>query len=286
MKIERNVKGLQESAKRKREQALEKVEVGIKKLIKEQRPINFNTVAEASDVSKAWLYKQPEVRQRIEHLRSQVGSRQKTPPKNRASDESLKAIIQTLKARVKRLEEENRDLRQQNQVAYGQVLRVKELERQLARIEDENQKLKNEPRENRSEGIISQDILLRLRELGVEMNSTLRDLIDTTPEVIVSQAIESLREAIAKGNIGNPGGFLNKAIKEAWMPNDRDEPQSSKGIFKQWYDLAYAQRLVIGAQNIKGIQYVITPDGKHFLFDDMLRQKPIASLSGDQHDGH
>lgn len=284
MKLERNVKGLQESAKRKRDQALEKVEAGIKKLVKEQRPINFNTVAEASDVSKAWLYKQPEVRQRIEHLRSQAGSRQKTPPKHRASDESLKAIIQTLKARVKRLEEENRDLRQQNQVAYGQVLRVRDLEKEVQRLNAYAERLEQQPQVKNAiaKPPEQEKIQNTLADLGVELNSTLERLIGETPVGIVETALESLKEALTSGPVRNPGGFLNRAINDAWKPNDKPEAQLSKDVFKQWYNLAHSQRLVIGARHIEGIQYVITSDGQHVPFDDMVRQKPIAELSKHQ----
>lgn len=274
MKMERNVKGLQESAKHKRAQALEKVEAGIRQLVKEQRPINFNTVAEASDVSKAWLYKQPEIRQRIEHLRSQAGSRQKTPPMHRASDESLKAIIQTLKARIKRLEEENRNLKQQNQIAYGQVLRVKDLERQLARIEEENQKLRNESRQKGSE-IISQDSLANLRTLGVEVNSTLERLISETPQGIVSTAIESLREARVTGSVLNPGGFLYKAITDAWRPNEAYQGKADMEDFNQWWAWAYPQGLAKAATQIDGVQHVLTPEGKWMPFQEA---KKISSL--------
>lgn len=270
MKIERNVKGLQESAKRKHDQALEKVEAGIKKLVKEQRPINFNTVAEVSDVSKAWLYKQPEVRQRIEHLRSQAGSRQKTPPKHRASDESLKAIIQTLKDRVKRLEEENRDLRQQNQVAYGQVLRVKDLERQLARVEEENQRLRIQSRPNELPPI-SKDHLASLQSLGVEVNSTLVKLISKTPEGIVSTAIESLREALLSGQVNNPGGFLYKAITDAWKPNEAYQEKGDMEEFNQWWKWAYAEGLVKAATRIDDIQHVLTQEDEWIPFQEAAR---------------
>lgn len=274
MKIERNVKGLQESAKRKRNQALEKVELGLKQLVKEKRPINFNTVAEASGVSKAWLYKEPDVRQRIEHLRSQAGSRQKTPPKHRASDESLKALIQTLKARIKRLEEENRDLRQQNQVAYGQVIRVKEVERQLSRLEEENQRLRSEYHQKEPGSIISQDLLLSLQELGIEMNSTLRDLIDTTPEGIVSAAIESLRQARLSGSVLNPGGFLNKAISAAWKPNEAYQEKADMKEFNAWWQWAHGEGLVKAATQKDGVHYVLTAEDKWLILEEALKIFP------------
>jgi hypothetical protein len=92
-----------------------------RQLNREGRPINFKTVSEAAGLSTAWLYQHPEVKERIEYLREQSSPRPKPPPKTRASDASEDAIIATLRERVKRLEEDNRELRKQIEVAYGQI---------------------------------------------------------------------------------------------------------------------------------------------------------------------
>ncbi|MDZ7952437.1 DUF6262 family protein [Nostoc sp. DedQUE09] len=60
------VDGLRANAQRKQKEAFEKVEQGIQKLIDEKQTINFNTVAKASGLSKAWLYKQPKIKAWIE----------------------------------------------------------------------------------------------------------------------------------------------------------------------------------------------------------------------------
>lgn len=66
---QRNTNGLKNHAQCKRDQAFERTEVAIRQLLKEGRPINFETVSKVSGVSRAWLYNQPEIRQRIEQLR-------------------------------------------------------------------------------------------------------------------------------------------------------------------------------------------------------------------------
>lgn len=280
MLVKRSVDGLKKNAQKKRQESFDKVEKGIQQLIKEKRAINFNTVAEASGVSKAWLYKEAEVRQRIEHLRSQVGSQGKTPSKFRASEQSLKAIIQKQQAQIRRLEAENQELRKQNEVAYGHVIRARELERQVVRLEKENKQLSEKPNPAPLATAIDVDGSLdSLRKLGVEMNSTLERLISETPGVIVASAIESLREAMATERVQNPGGFLNKAITDAWKPNKKEvEDISERKTFKRWYDLAHAQRIVSGAQRIDGVQYVITPDGQYVPFEEMVAQTPLAVL--------
>ena len=113
MKIKRNTDGIKRTAQKKREATFQKVEEGIQQLIKDQAIINFNTVSKASGVSKAWLYREPTVKSRIEHLRQQSGSKKKTLPTHRASDSSKDAVIRTLKERIKKLDAENKELRDQ-----------------------------------------------------------------------------------------------------------------------------------------------------------------------------
>ena len=51
-KWERNVKPMVEKAKQKRSQAFKRTDEAIRLLIKESKPINFNTVAKAAVVAK------------------------------------------------------------------------------------------------------------------------------------------------------------------------------------------------------------------------------------------
>ena len=115
----RNVAGLKHSAQQRHVSTRERAEAGIQTLLKLQRPVNFNAVHAISGVSTAWLYRH--MKERIARLRNQAAS---TPPRARqthASDASKEAIIAALRARVKKLEAENRELRQQIEVAYGQL---------------------------------------------------------------------------------------------------------------------------------------------------------------------
>lgn len=121
MTHERNREGLRKSAELRHQQALQRAEEGIRCLLQQGRPVNFNTVAETARVSTAWLYQHTEIRQRIEHLRQQQSKPTPTTTKTRSSDASKDAMIATLRYRVKQVEAENRDLRRQLEVVYGQL---------------------------------------------------------------------------------------------------------------------------------------------------------------------
>lgn len=120
MTHQRNTEGLRQSAKQRHVDAVRRAEAGIQQLVRAKRPVNFRTVAEASGVSTAWLYQHPAIAARIQQLRAQSAPRSTPPPKVRASDASKDAMIATLRQRIQKLEAENRELRQQLEVIYGQ----------------------------------------------------------------------------------------------------------------------------------------------------------------------
>ncbi len=144
MKHERNVEGLRQNAQQKRQEAIKRTDVGIQQLLKEKRSVNFKSVSEVAGVSTAWLYKQPEIKARIEQLREQGNQTKKAPPKQRASDASKNTIIKTLKERCSKLDAEVKGLRQQIEIAYGQVIEAEALKQQIEHLGAENLKLKSE----------------------------------------------------------------------------------------------------------------------------------------------
>ncbi|MBW4460122.1 MAG: hypothetical protein KME47_07785 [Nodosilinea sp. WJT8-NPBG4] len=269
MAVKRSVDGLRRSAQQKHQEALEKVEKGIQSLIKDKRPINFNAVAEASGVSKAWLYKEADIKDRIEQLRAQSSGSKRQPPANqRASDASKDALLKTMRERIKRLEAENNDLRRQNEVAYSHVLKARDLEKEVQRLSAHIERLQRQPQPNGAavDPPNLEAIQSALSELDVELNSTLARLINQTPTGIVEAAIESLQTARGKGQVRNPGGFLNKAITDAWRPNEGHQGKVDIEEFNQWWKWAYAAGLVKAATQENGIQYVLRADNEWMPF--------------------
>lgn len=118
---ERNIDGLRAHAQQKAMDTACRAEAAIASLLKEQRPVNFKTVAETAGISTAWLYGNEALKQRIMHLRlQQVPAVQvKIPPREQASSASKDAMIAALRQRIKKLEEENHTLKQQVEVANG-----------------------------------------------------------------------------------------------------------------------------------------------------------------------
>ncbi len=117
---ERNISGLKQSAQEKREKTVRRCEQAIQKLLRERKDINFSLVARTAKISVAWLYKEQEVRRRIEHLRGTYQpSRSTVPYAERVSDASLRSQNKALKIRNQQLIEEIRLLGERISIAYG-----------------------------------------------------------------------------------------------------------------------------------------------------------------------
>ncbi|KXI79846.1 transposase [Bacillus cereus] len=100
----------------------QKVDEAIQRLLRTSQNINFNSVANEAGISKATLYNNRNFRERIESLRQQQAQ---TPTKKQIkremSDSNKDVIIESLKRRIKKVEEENKQLRNQLKVAYADV---------------------------------------------------------------------------------------------------------------------------------------------------------------------
>ncbi|MBZ9686783.1 DUF6262 family protein [Clostridium estertheticum] len=101
-----------------------KFDEAIQKLIKINKTINFNSVSLEAGLTKATLYNNADIRERVETLRHQQAQVQVHTPAQikRAMDENNKdAIIASLKRKMKKMEEENKQLKKQVKISYGDI---------------------------------------------------------------------------------------------------------------------------------------------------------------------
>ena len=121
---ERNTTGLALYAQNRKEQKRQAVEQAIAALLREHKPVNFNTVAKAAVVSKAYLYSQPDLRGRIDALREQELAQRLRQPAVRPSgktDAGKDLVILAKDRRIKELQAANRKLQQQLKVALSKA---------------------------------------------------------------------------------------------------------------------------------------------------------------------
>jgi hypothetical protein len=117
-----NTQHLITAAKRRHEVTRAKAIRALRELDRAGTPVTFETVARTADVSRSWLYVQPDIRAEIQRLRDAT-RRAPSPPipaAQRASDSSLLRRLQTANERNRTLAEENQRLRRQLAQALGQ----------------------------------------------------------------------------------------------------------------------------------------------------------------------
>lgn len=113
---------LRELHKNRKLKTYEKVDEAIQRLLRAKENINFNSVAKEANVSKATLYNNLDVKERIDSLRTQQGMLPSPKQMKREMDDNNKdVIIASLKRKISKLEEDKKELQHLLKVSYADV---------------------------------------------------------------------------------------------------------------------------------------------------------------------
>lgn len=130
----KQVAGIKDYAEEKNKKTLEKVHKTIDSLKKKKKNINFSSVAEAAGVSRATLYNNPQLKERIRGLRALS----KASPLDDAVAKKDKRQLQeekiiALQEKVNQLEEDKAKL-------IAQLVQMEELKRENKRLKNQKDK--------------------------------------------------------------------------------------------------------------------------------------------------
>lgn len=118
-----NSRHLVAAARKRTTQTRRRAVTALRRMADSNNPaISFETVAREAGVSRSWLYAQPDLRAQIEQLRGQHRQRPATPlpERQRATDASLLRRLEAATDRIRRLEQDNRELRTALAQALGE----------------------------------------------------------------------------------------------------------------------------------------------------------------------
>ncbi len=297
---------LMATAEAKRKDALERTEKAIAELVRADANITFKSIAEKAGVSVPYLYKYDELKERIQHLRSQqknqVKKRSRRPQSFQpASDNSKQLIIQNLKEDNKKLRgeidkhkkhievvqgrlyelsrvaEENNRLRQQlNQITAELATTKKQLDDYLLANPNSHPKVTSIDSKRQPTTSVNDDLKLKLSELGVRMNATLKKIIESKSNNEINNALSAVEEYLATGTkVKSKAGLLRKALEENWMPNLTNEERKISQVtddFSEWFRLAKEQGLVRASQGTKDGIIVMETTGEWTPMTTMLEK--------------
>ena len=117
---------LSDAAARRHELTRAKAIQALRELDRAGTPVTFAAVAQAADVSRSWLYAQPDISDQIRRLRQKTSGTDSAgaiPAGQRATDASLRARLAAALDRNKQLAGENARLRRQLAHALGAARR-------------------------------------------------------------------------------------------------------------------------------------------------------------------
>jgi len=117
-----NSQHIVDAAHRRSEYTRSKAIQALRAFDAEGERVTFETVAKRAGVSRSWLYAQPDLRAEIEQLRAahRRAPASPLPARQRTSDASLLRRLEAANARIRRLTEENQQLREHLSRALGE----------------------------------------------------------------------------------------------------------------------------------------------------------------------
>jgi myosin heavy subunit len=189
--MNRKIEALQEAAEQKKREAYKRVEKALQQMLKQNQKINFQTVAHVANVSTAYLYKYPEIKQRIQTLRDQQKNQPKQKKAPSASDDSKSVIIYNLREENKKLKGQIEQFRKANESLTGRLYQLQDSSNLAERLKAENARLVEE----------NQRLQLELTSTREELEECKSELRNSNPKVV---SIDSLRKADSQEEGSNP----------------------------------------------------------------------------------
>ena len=313
---EKRIAVLNETQEKRRREFLEKTEKAIIKLSQTNQKLSFANIAREANVSISYLYKYPEIKQRIKYLRRQQEENAKPVKPQLRTEKSSQAIINQLKKRIKTLDADKKELTKQNEALTGRLYSLGNTQDIIARLNGENDRLKSELEKLRAElattqkelnncqqrlvnsnlkitsleekrtkqsttDEISDELKSQFNDVGIKLNKTLRELINSAPESQVINALSVVKETLAVGKVKSKAGLFRKALEEGWQPNESDaerETNAVRSTFAEWYDLARSYGIVIGCREEDGVMMVQENTGHWYKFEEFSAKWTLEYL--------
>ena len=123
---------------------------------------------------------------------------------------------------------------------------------------------------------VNDNLKLKLSELGVRMNATLKKIIESKSNNEINNALSAVEEYLATGTkVKSKAGLLRKALEENWIPNLTDEERKISQVtddFSEWFKLAKEQGIVQASQGTKDGIVVLEPTGQWTPLTTMLEK--------------
>ena len=288
---EQRIAKLNAVQQQRKQDCIDRTEKAISQLLQNNERVSFGAIARIANVSVSYLYKYPEIKERIQDIREQQvkNTRKLTRPQT-ASEKSKQVMIKQLRERINTLEWEKKELKKQNEKMTGELYQIgikldlfdrvkqetlrqaEEIKKLKAELESTNNELsvcqtklvESNPKvtpinqklkQSVTDAQINNDLKAKLSNLGIRLNSTSKKIILSSTQQEVNNAISAVEEYLATDKkVKSKAGLLRTALEEGWTPNLTDEERQLTQLtdtFSEWFKLAKDQGIVQASQGTK-----------------------------------
>ncbi|MBG1268562.1 DUF6262 family protein [Nostoc sp. WHI] len=247
---------LRRTQAQRKEQKKEQVLKAIQEILAQKQPLTFANIANVAGCSISYLYKWDEIKAYIHDIQHEKETQLNPLEEKDPRPHSLKTLHEVARQRIRQLEAEIRELKHQNEKLKGHVAEIYELRDECDRLRSQlrekastNSSTKIVPiRINQSETSSSttnihrpsevdaadiqpedSDIFQLIYEMGVKVNSKLKQEIANREYHKVKLSIEAFQEYCSKTDVENPAACLLTMIRDEAKPNivEKSTPQPS-----------------------------------------------------------
>ncbi len=208
---EKQAEVLRRTQAKRKEQKKEQVLKAIQEIQKHSKPLTFKNIATVAGCSVSYLYKWDDIKAYIHELQQKKETTLNSleEPEGKDRPHSLKTLHQVAKDKIRRLEEEIRELKRQNEVLRGHVAEIYE-------IRDENERLRSQLRELTSSNSSSKIIPIRSSQtskVNLEETNSAAPVTDNQATSDTKSSVINPEKATSKKAI--KGKKISSNIKQA-----------------------------------------------------------------------
>ena len=233
-------------AKRK-EQKKEQVLKAIAEIQKQKKPLTFKNIATVAGCSISYLYKWDDIKAYIHELQQKkettLNSLEEPEGKDRPS--SLKTLHQVAKDKIRKLEEEIRELKRQNEVLRGHVAQIYEIRDENERLRSQLKELTSPTPSNKVIPIQSsvkkttqtsppidrepiKSIIESIKSMGIKVGTKLKQEITNRNPEQVNLSIEAFKQYREEHSVKSQEACLLSMICDEAEPNTASQPKDKK----------------------------------------------------------
>jgi hypothetical protein len=233
---------LRRTQAQRKEQKKEQVLKAVQEIMAQKKSLTFANIAKVAGCSVSYLYKWDEIKAYIHELQQKENTQLNPLEEPEARPNSLKTLHEVARQRIKDLEAEIKDLKQQNEKLRGHVVEIYELRDECERLRKQLRELLNT--QNSPSKLIpiqtplkekivsisssktedsSETIINLIKEMGLTVGAKLKEEINSRDPQKVKLAINAFQQYRNHHTITSQEACLLSMIREEAQPNTSNE---------------------------------------------------------------